>query len=124
MKALDNDCVSISNPANADHWDSINQSLTYCSYSDKDLTINLGFHGPDYGEFTTEGMNAVKQMQELEGIKLEGTYTVLVESVPSLSSKVVVVTHSSSVPVFLTVRFTRTNSLPGKPNIIEFNNCE
>jgi len=39
------------------------------------IEINHDFFGKQYALFTEEGMHAVRQMKDTEGIKLEGTYT-------------------------------------------------
>ncbi len=43
--------------------------------SPKNFTILHNYYGKGYAYFTKEGRQAVKMMEELEGIKLEGTYT-------------------------------------------------
>lgn len=53
----------------------LDNSFPLLNYTDDDLQINLAFTGPDYGIFTAEGILAAKKMLELEGIKLDGTYT-------------------------------------------------
>lgn len=40
-----------------------------------DFTILHDYFGPGYAHFTEEGIRAVRMLYELEGLKLEGTYT-------------------------------------------------
>lgn len=54
---------------------SINQSFPELEFSESDIDIRQDFFGQQYALFTKEGMQAVTRMQELEGIKLDGTYT-------------------------------------------------
>jgi len=54
---------------------SFDQSFPKCSFSESDIEIRHQFVGPGYAHFTEEGMAAVSRMQQLEGIRLEGTYT-------------------------------------------------
>lgn len=42
---------------------------------EKDITLLNGFTGNDYALFTQEGMRAIKQLNNAEGIKLDGIYT-------------------------------------------------
>lgn len=50
-------------------------SFPLLTYNENDLRIDLNFTGPDYGIFTAEGVAAAQEINELEGVKLEGTYT-------------------------------------------------
>jgi D-cysteine desulfhydrase len=54
---------------------SLDNSFPIYSYTDKDLTIDLNFTGPDYGVFTQEGIEAAHQVLTKENIVIEGTYT-------------------------------------------------
>jgi D-cysteine desulfhydrase len=54
---------------------SIDQSFPELEFSERDIDIRQDFLGQQYALFTKEGMQAVTRMQELEGIKLDGTYT-------------------------------------------------
>ena len=53
----------------------LDESFPLVSYNGEHLKINLNFTGPDYGIFTQEGMDAAQKINDLEHIKLEGTYT-------------------------------------------------
>lgn len=50
-------------------------SVPEFEFYEDDLDIRHGYFGERYALFTEKGMEAVKLMQELEGIKLDGTYT-------------------------------------------------
>lgn len=53
----------------------LDSSFPECSYTDKDLRVDFNFTGPEYGIFTTEGMQAQNFLLDEENISLEGTYT-------------------------------------------------
>jgi len=50
-------------------------SFPLLSYTDEDLRIDLDSTGPNYGVFTQEGVEAATDLEESEGVILEGTYT-------------------------------------------------
>ncbi len=54
---------------------SLDESFPKCRLSESDTGIRQSFFGKEYALFTEEGANAVKRMIDLEGIKLDGTYT-------------------------------------------------
>lgn len=54
---------------------SIDSSFPELDISEKDIDVRHDFYGQQYALFTREGMQAVAKMKELEGIKLDGTYT-------------------------------------------------
>jgi 1-aminocyclopropane-1-carboxylate deaminase/D-cysteine desulfhydrase-like pyridoxal-dependent ACC family enzyme len=57
------------------HLHRLDATFPIFTYGEKDIRIDLGFTGPDYGIFTTEGIQAAELLQKSEGITLEGTYT-------------------------------------------------
>jgi 1-aminocyclopropane-1-carboxylate deaminase/D-cysteine desulfhydrase-like pyridoxal-dependent ACC family enzyme len=54
---------------------SLDSSFPNCTCTEADIEIRDEFMGLGYARFTEQGMDAVRQMKELEGIELEGTYT-------------------------------------------------
>ncbi|MCE1246176.1 MAG: pyridoxal-phosphate dependent enzyme [Firmicutes bacterium] len=53
----------------------IDPSVPIAEMADDDYIVRNEFFGTEYGLFTEQGQEAVKLMQELSGIHLEGTYT-------------------------------------------------
>ncbi len=54
---------------------SMDKSFPLCSYTEQDLRIDQNFTGPSYGVFTQEGVQAALELQNSDGIVLDGTYT-------------------------------------------------
>jgi 1-aminocyclopropane-1-carboxylate deaminase/D-cysteine desulfhydrase-like pyridoxal-dependent ACC family enzyme len=54
---------------------SLDASFPRLEFSETDVDIRHEYFGKRYALFTEEGMEAVSQMRECEGIKLDGTYT-------------------------------------------------
>lgn len=54
---------------------SLDPSFPQCGFTEKDIHVNDGFVGSKYGAITPEGVEAIALMEQLEGVKLEGTYT-------------------------------------------------
>lgn len=50
-------------------------SFPLCEFAREDIILRHDFFGGQYGLYTDEAMEAVRRLQESEGIKLEGTYT-------------------------------------------------
>lgn len=54
---------------------SLDNSFPLFSYTENDLILDHNFTGPSYGIFTDEGVNAARELQDLDNITLDGTYT-------------------------------------------------
>lgn len=54
---------------------SLDDSFPQYDYTSEDITIEYDFAGDEYGLFTQEGINAIKQLRMVEGINLDGTYS-------------------------------------------------
>jgi 1-aminocyclopropane-1-carboxylate deaminase/D-cysteine desulfhydrase-like pyridoxal-dependent ACC family enzyme len=57
------------------HLNSLDKSFPVLKFPPNQIEINHDFFGKKYALFTEEGMQAVLQMNDIEGIKLEGIYT-------------------------------------------------
>ncbi len=57
------------------YLNALDNSFPLLSYAEDDLIINRHFTGSHYGMFTQEGVDAARELQDLENIILDGTYT-------------------------------------------------